>query len=129
MADPYTRKKLSDVEDSAEKFGVGEVQEARFANDDLEVQDTGLSYHRVKPGSRQAFAHRHENAEEVYVVLGGSGRMKLDDDIIELEPLDAIRVASAVTRMFEAGPDGLEVLAFGPRRKGDGEVIRDWWTD
>jgi mannose-6-phosphate isomerase-like protein (cupin superfamily) len=125
----YSRKKLSEVEDSAVKFGVGEVQEARFPNDELEVERTGLAYHRLKPGKRQAFAHKHENAEEVYVVLAGSGRLKLDDDIVEVEQLDAIRVAPEVVRMFEAGSDGLDVLAFGSRHKGDGEVIRDWWID
>ena len=129
MAGPYTLKTLTDVEDSAPKFGFGEVQEARFANDDLETEQTGVSHLRVKPGERQAFAHRHDNAEEVYVVLAGSGRVKLDDEILEIEPLDAIRVAPGVTRKFEGGSDGIELLAFGPRHEGDGELIKDWWTD
>jgi mannose-6-phosphate isomerase-like protein (cupin superfamily) len=129
MADPYTLKRLTDVEDSAPKFGFGDVQEARFANDDLETEDTGVSHHRVKPGERQAFAHRHDEAEEVYVVLSGSGRVKLDDAILEIEALDAIRVAPGVTRKFEAGSDGIELVAFGPRHDGDGELIKDWWTD
>ena len=129
MPGGYTHKKLSEVDDSAPGFGMEDFQEARFAHGDLEAEQTGLSYHRVKPGKRQGFAHRHEQAEEVYVVVAGSGRMKLDDDIIELAPLDAVRVAPEVVRMFEAGPEGLEVLAFGPRHKGDGEVVRDWWTD
>ncbi|MDX6659720.1 MAG: hypothetical protein QOJ55_542 [Solirubrobacteraceae bacterium] len=129
MADPYTLKRLTDVEDSAPKFGFSDVQEARFANDDLETEDTGVSHHRVKPGERQAFAHRHDEAEEVYVVLSGSGRVKLDDAILEIEALDAIRVAPGVTRKFEAGSDGIELVAFGPRHDGDGELIKDWWTD
>jgi mannose-6-phosphate isomerase-like protein (cupin superfamily) len=129
MAAPYTLKKLTDVEDSAPNFGMGEVQEARFAYDDLEAEHTGLSYHRLKAGKRQGFAHKHENAEEVYVVLAGSGRAKLDDEIIEIEALDALRVAPGVIRGFEAGSGGLEMLAFGPRHAGDGELIQDWWTD
>ena len=129
MAAPYTRKKLTDVEDAAANFGVGEIQEARFANDDLEAEHTGVSLHRLKPGKRQGFAHKHENAEEVYVVLTGSGRVKLGDEIIEIDKLDAVRVAPGVVRQFEGGPDGLEMLAFGPRHKGDGEMIQDWWTD
>jgi mannose-6-phosphate isomerase-like protein (cupin superfamily) len=129
MAAPYTLKKLTDVEDSAPNFGLSEVQEARFANDDLEVEHTGVSYHRLKAGKRQSFAHKHENAEEVYVVLAGSGRAKLDDEIIEIEALDALRVAPGVIRGFEAGSGGLEMLAFGPRHAGDGELIQDWWTD
>lgn len=128
MADPYTLIRLTDVEDSAPRFGFSDVQEARFANDDLETEDTGVSHLRVKAGERQAFAHRHEHAEEVYVVLAGSGRVKLDDEIVELEALDAIRVAPGVTRQFEAGADGIEVLAFGRRHEGDGELVKDWWT-
>src|SRR5919199_4462563 len=100
MATAYTLRNLSDVEDSAVRFGVGDVQEARFANDDLEVEQTGLSYHRLRPGKRQGFGHRHDEAEEVYVVLSGSGRVKLDDEIVELAPLDAIRLAPEVTRSF-----------------------------
>ncbi len=129
MADPYTLKKLTDVEDTAPGFGLGEIQEARFANDDLEVEDTGVSHQRLKADKRQGFAHKHDKAEEVYVVLSGSGRVKLDDEIVELGALDAIRVSPGVTRQFEAGPDGLELLAVGPHHKGDGEVIQDWWTD
>ena len=129
MAAPYTLKKLTDVEDSAAKFGLGQVQQARFAKNDLEAEHTGFSHHRLKAGKRQPFAHKHENAEEVYVVLAGSGRVKLDDEIIGIETLDAIRVAPGVIRGFEAGPDGIELLAFGPRHDGDGEVIEGWWTD
>jgi mannose-6-phosphate isomerase-like protein (cupin superfamily) len=127
MSAPYTHKRLTDVEDSARAFGFSEVQEARFANDALEAEHTGVSHHRVKPGHRQPFAHRHERAEEIYVVLAGSGRVKLDEDVVELAPLDAIRVAPEVTRAFEAGPEGLEILAFGPRHDGDAELIPGWW--
>jgi len=129
MAAPYTLKKLTDVEDSAPKFGFEGLQEARFASDDLEAEETGVSHHRITAGKRQPFAHKHDKAEEVYVVLAGSGRLKLDDDIVELERLDAIRVAPGVVRAFEAGPDGIEFLAFGPQYEGDGEVIPDWWND
>jgi mannose-6-phosphate isomerase-like protein (cupin superfamily) len=129
MAGPYTLKNLAEIEDSAPKSGFGDVQEARFAKDALDTEATGFSYHRVKAQQRQPFAHRHERAEEVYVVLAGSGRVKLDDEVIELRALDAIRVAPEVTRAFEAGPSGLDVLAFGPRREGDGEIVMGWWTD
>jgi mannose-6-phosphate isomerase-like protein (cupin superfamily) len=128
MAAPFTHRKLTEVEDSAPKFGYEGTQEARFANDDLEVEHTGLSHHRLHPGKRQGFAHRHDEAEEVYVVLSGSGRVKLDDEIVELEALDAIRVSPAVTRQFEAGEDGMEWVACGPLHEGDGELIKDWWT-
>jgi mannose-6-phosphate isomerase-like protein (cupin superfamily) len=129
MATPFTHKKLTDVKDSAPEFGFGELGEARFAKDDLDGERTGVSHHRVKPGRRQAFGHKHEEAEEIYVVIAGSGRMKLDDEIIEIETLDAIRVAPPVTRAFEADDDGLEVIAMGARHDGDGELVMDWWSD
>jgi mannose-6-phosphate isomerase-like protein (cupin superfamily) len=129
MSTPYTVMRLTDVKDSAQEFGVGEDMEARFAKDELDAERTGVSHHRLKPGKRQPFGHRHEQAEEIYVVLGGSGRMKLDDEVIEVEPLDAIRVAPTVTRAFEAGPGGIEVLVAGARHDGDGEIVPGWWSD
>jgi mannose-6-phosphate isomerase-like protein (cupin superfamily) len=129
MPAQYTQKRLTDVKDSAPEFGFGNDQEARFAKYDLDAEATGVSHHRLKPGKRQPFGHRHEQAEEVYVVLGGDGRLKLDDEVIEVATLDAIRVAPGVTRAFEAGPGGIEVLAVGSRHDGDGEIIPGWWSD
>ena len=123
----YTHKNLKRVKDSAPDFGFGERQEARFATKDMDAENTGLSYHVVRPDQRQGFGHRHENAEEIYVVLSGSGRAKLDDEIVEVDTMDAIRVAPDVTRAFEAGPEGLELLAFGPRHDGDSELVHDFW--
>jgi mannose-6-phosphate isomerase-like protein (cupin superfamily) len=125
----YTIKNLREVEDMAATQGFGEVQEARFAHGDLNAQQTGVSLQRVKPGKRHAFAHRHETAEEIYVVLSGSGRMKLDDQVEDVGPLDAIRVGPAVTRAFEAGDEGLELLAFSPRVQGDAEIVQDFSWD
>lgn len=121
----YAIKNLREIEDQAPKFGFAETQEARFPYRDLEAQTIGMAFHRVKPGKRQAFAHRHNQAEEIYVVLSGSGRIKLDDEVKDIGPLDAIRVAPNVARAFEADDDGLELLAFGPRHEGDGELIRE----
>ncbi len=123
----FTIKNLREVEDSAPKFGFEAVQEARFAQDDLEAERTGLSLHRVKPGQRQGFAHRHDEAEEVYVVLSGSGRMKVDEAVLDVGPLDAIRVAPSAVRTFEGGSEGLEVLAFGPHHPGDGAIVPAHW--
>ncbi len=125
----YTLKNLTNLPDVASQSGLDDIQEARFAKDALEAKRTGLSYHRIKAGRRQPFAHRHNEAEEVYVVIAGSGRVKLDEDVVELHPLDALRVAPEVTRAFEAGAEGIELLAFGPRHDGDGEMLRDWWSD
>jgi len=129
MSAPFTHTKLTDVKDSAPEFGMDDVQEARFAKGDLDAEETGVSHYRLKPGKRTPFGHKHEEAEEVYVVIAGSGRMKLDDEIIEVERLDAIRVAPEVTRAFEADDEGIEVLAMGARHDGDGEVIPGWWSE
>ena len=126
---PFTVKRLTDVKDSAPDLGLGDAQQTRFAGDDLDAVDTGFTLQRINPNTRPPFAHRHEAAEEVYVVIAGSGRVKLGDDVVEIERLDAVRVAPSVTRAFEAGPDGLELLAFGPRHAGDGEVIDGFWPD
>ena len=123
----FTKKNLREVEDVAATQGFGENQEARFAGGDLDAEATGVSLQLVRPGKRHAFAHRHKEAEEIYVVLSGSGRAKLDDEIVEVGPMDAIRVAPPVTRAFEAGPDGLELLIFGPHQRGDAEIVQDHW--
>jgi len=123
-----TIKNLSEVEDMAAKHGFGDVQEARFPFQDLDAQATGMAYIHVKPGCRQPFAHRHREAEEIYVVLEGAGRIKLDDDIADVKALDAIRMAPGVARAVEAGPEGITVLAFGTRHEGDAEMIEgDFW--
>ena len=129
MAEAFTKVNLGAVEDSATACGPDTGFEARFATKPLDCAGTGLALERLGPGRRAPFAHRHDAAEEVYVVLRGSGRMKLDDEIVELGALDAIRVAPRVTRQFEAGPEGIEVLALGARHEKDGEIIQDWWTD
>jgi mannose-6-phosphate isomerase-like protein (cupin superfamily) len=126
----YTHMSVLDVEDSAEKFGFGETHETRFGHGALEAEQTGFSLHRFKPGKRQPFGHRHDDAEEIYFVVSGSGRVKLDDDILELHTCEALRVAPGVMRQFEAGDEGLEILAFGRRHADDrGEVVQGWWSD
>jgi quercetin dioxygenase-like cupin family protein len=125
----YTIKNLTEVEDLAASQGFGEVQEARFAHGDLDSEQSGISLQKVKPGKRHAFAHRHKDAEEIYVVIAGSGRVKLDDEVKEVKELDAIRVAPSVTRAFEADDDGLEILAFSPRAQGDAEIVQDFSWD
>ena len=123
----YAKKNLRDVDDSAVKHGLSETQEARFLRGALGTEQVGANYLTVKPARREAFAHRHRDAEEIYVVLEGSGRVKLDDEVVELARLDVVRVAPGVTRCFEADDDGLHVLIFGARVEGDGEIVPDFW--
>ena len=126
----YTKLNLvEDVENSAEKFGMGDVLAAHFARKDLEATKLGVSLQRLKPDQRMPFGHRHDEQEEVYVVVGGSGRIKLDDDIVELGPWDAVRVAPEVMRALEAGPEGLEVVAFGAPGIPDTKQEMGWWSE
>jgi mannose-6-phosphate isomerase-like protein (cupin superfamily) len=126
----YTKKNLNEVEDMAAGQGFGEVQEARFARGDLSAEDTGLAYHVIRPGKRQ-FAHKHQNAEEIVVVLSGSGRAKLDDELVDLGPMDALRLAPETVRSFEAGDEGLELLVFGPHHEKDATIVKEdvWGED
>jgi uncharacterized cupin superfamily protein len=124
----YAKKNLRDVVDSAAQHGLSAHQEARFAQGDLGAVQTGMNFLIVKPGQREAFAHRHKTGEEIYVVLEGSGRVKLDDEVVDLAPLDAVRVSPGVTRRFEGGPAGLQILIFGPHVASDGEMVQDFWA-
>jgi quercetin dioxygenase-like cupin family protein len=128
----HTVVNLKDVENSAEKFGLAPDLEARFASGDLGLEKSGVSYQRLAPGKRHPFGHRHREQEEIYVVLGGSGRVKVDDDIEDVKRLDVIRVPPEAARAFEAGPDGIELIAFGAPRTGtgarDAEQLPDWWS-
>jgi mannose-6-phosphate isomerase-like protein (cupin superfamily) len=128
LPDPFTIVSLAEVEDAAPGNGFGHRWEARVAREALHAERTGVTHFRLLPGMRSPFTHRHAEAEEIYVVLSGEGRVKLDDRLFDVGPQDAIRVAPATTRAFEAGPEGLELLAFGPHHPGDGEPVEDAWT-
>lgn len=130
----YTKKNLkTDVGDAGERFGMAPDLEVRFGSDDLELERLAFSYQRFASGLRFPFGHKHKTQEEVYVVVAGSGRMKLEDEIVEIEQWDAIRVPAEVMRGIEAGDDGLELLAIGAPRAGapreDAEPVPGWWSD
>jgi mannose-6-phosphate isomerase-like protein (cupin superfamily) len=125
----YTVQNLKEVEDMAEQFGLGEGLEARFARDRLGLRNLGLSYQKLAPNFRVPFGHHHAEQEEVYVVVSGSARVKLDDEIVELRRWDAIRVPAEVTRNLEGGPEGAEVLAIGAPQARDTEMLQAWWSD
>ena len=108
--------------------------EFRSATKALELEQSGLAYQRVPPGHRFPYGHTHKTQEEVYVVVSGSGRMKVDDEIVELKEWDAVRVPPGRWRGYEAGPEGLEILVIGAPNLGenpreDVEGQRDWWAD
>lgn len=128
----YTKLNLrDDVEDQAPNFGLDENLEARMARVPLELQHSGLSYQRLGPNYRLPFGHTHKTQEEIYVVIGGSARAKVGEDVVELRLLDALRVDNDTPRSFEAGPEGAELLVVGAPNTGpgDAEVVQSWWGD
>ena len=126
----YTKTNLREVENQAPNFGMPEELDARFARTPLEGATLGLSLLKLAPGFRMPFGHKHEGQEEVYVVVRGSARVKVDDEVVELREWDAIRFDTDTLRNMEAGPAGVEYLAFGagndPR---DAEMVPGWWKD
>jgi mannose-6-phosphate isomerase-like protein (cupin superfamily) len=122
----FTKINLKQIE-----VGGNDDVEARFARRHLDSDHLGLSLFRYGSGYRNRTGHSHREQEELYLVVGGSGRAKLDDEIVELRLWDVVRVAPSTVRAFEGGPDGLELVAIGSDRPegGDGERVDDWWSD
>jgi mannose-6-phosphate isomerase-like protein (cupin superfamily) len=129
---PYTKLNLrTEVEDQAPKFGFGSNLEFRMACEALAAEQSALSLLRIAPNYRLPFGHKHKQQEEVYVLVCGSARIKLDDDVLVLEPWDAVRIAKETVRDLEAGPEGAELILFGAPNSGpnDAEMLQEWWTD
>jgi len=126
----YTHLNLKDVEDQAPKFGLSPDLEFRMGRVPLDMEQAGLSYLRVAPNYRIPFGHNHKNQEEVYVVVAGSGRVKVGDEVRELKQWDAVRVHKDTMRGFEAGSDGLEIIAVGAPNTGpgDADMEQGWWS-
>jgi uncharacterized cupin superfamily protein len=131
MSDHTIVNLKQDVEDMAPKFDLSPGLESRFARKPLGLAKSGMSYYKVAPNFRTPFGHRHGEQEEVYVIVSGNARLKLDDEIVELRQWDAVRVPGPVTRALEGGPGGCEVLAFGAPNTDnqDAEMVPGWWTD
>jgi mannose-6-phosphate isomerase-like protein (cupin superfamily) len=126
----YTKANLkTDVENVAPKFDMPAEKEARFARRPIGGETLGLSHMTLAPGFRIPFGHKHAAQEEVYVVVRGSGRVKVDDEIVELHEWDAIRFDMGTMRQMEAGPEGMEYLAFGAGTDPlDAEMAPGWWV-
>ena len=131
MADYTVVNFKNDVEDMAPKFGYSPGLESRFARKNLELEKSGVSYFKIEPDFQIPFGHVHSEQEEVYVVISGNAVLRLDDDEMALERLDAVRIPAGTKRAMQGGPDGCELLAFGaPNTENkDIEMVPDWWGD
>ena len=130
MAD-YTKTNLrTDVVDQAPKFGMPAEMQARFARRPLDGKTLGLSLFSLEPNFRIPFGHKHRHQEEVYVIVRGSARVEVDGEVVELAEWDAIRFDTDTMRDVEAGPDGVEYLAFGAGEDAsEVEMVQGWWSD
>lgn len=132
---PFTHLNIKeDTADLGSNFDGSPDLEFRAATKALELEESGVTYQRVPADYRFPYGHTHETQEEVYIVVGGSGRMKIDDEIVDLKQWDAVRVPPGSWRGYEAGPDGLEILVIGAPNLGDNprddvEGRRDWWGE
>ena len=128
MAD-YTVLKVSEVDDQAPNFGLEGKMEARFMRVDLGCENCGVTYLRIAPNFRIPFGHHHKVQEEVYMLVSGSARIKLDDEVYDLAPWTAVRMSKDVNRGLEAGPEGAEFVLVGAPNTGPGDAIteQDWW--
>jgi mannose-6-phosphate isomerase-like protein (cupin superfamily) len=130
MAD-YTRVNLKgDVEDMAPKHNLEGI-ESRFARTNLELDNSGVSYFRLDPDYRAPFGHTHSEQEEVYVVVSGTARVAIGDEVVDLSQWDAVRIAPGEMHGMEAGSDGAEILAFGaPNTENkDADLQPGWWPE
>ena len=126
----YTKTNLRAVEDSAPKFGMPSEMRARFARTPIDGETLGLSLFSLEPNFRIPFGHKHVSQEEVYVVVSGSGRVKVGDEVVELARWDAVRFDRDTMRAVEAGPDGIEYVAFGAGEDArEVEMAQDFWAD
>jgi mannose-6-phosphate isomerase-like protein (cupin superfamily) len=123
----YAIKNIKELADSAKEFGLSPQVEARFGRKALEAQKGGFSYQKLEPDFRQPFGHKHGDQEEIYVVIGGDGRMKIGDKVVPVKQWDSIRVSPDTPRAFEGGSEGIEFLAFGAGEAGEADMIEDFW--
>jgi mannose-6-phosphate isomerase-like protein (cupin superfamily) len=128
----YTMQNLKEIENQGVNFGLDENDiQLRMAKDPLECADCGLTYMRLGPGWRTPFGHNHKTQEEIYILVNGSARMKIEDEVVEMKPFTAVRVSPETMRSYEGGSDGAELIVIGTPRTGggDADIVPGWWGD
>jgi gentisate 1,2-dioxygenase len=127
----YAIVNLGDVENVAPRFQMPEGMDVRFPKRDLGCTIGGIGIEKLSPGVRTPFGHKHTQQEEIYVIAEGSGRIKLDSEVRDLQQWDILRIGPGVMRNIEAGPDGITLIAFGAPigEQNDGELVPGWWAE
>jgi quercetin dioxygenase-like cupin family protein len=126
----YTLVNIKSTENMAEQYGMAPGLESHFPRTPLGLEQSGMAHYRLEPGYRLPFGHSHPAHEEVYVVISGSARIKIEDDVLELGEWDAVRIPPGAMHGFEAGPAGGEMLAFGPHDDEEQATLaQGWWKD
>jgi quercetin dioxygenase-like cupin family protein len=118
----YAIVNLLEIDDSVQGRVAG--LEGRFSRKHLGSRDLGVSHWRYAPNTRNPGGHSHREQEEAYVVVAGSGRVRLDDEVRDIRQWDVVRVAPEVVRAFEAGPEGLALIAVGGPKPEGGDGVR-----
>jgi mannose-6-phosphate isomerase-like protein (cupin superfamily) len=127
----YSVENLNEVQNQGENFGINPDElQLRMAKDPLECQNAGISLLRLGPDFRVPFGHKHKTQEEIYVLVSGSARMKVEDEIVEMEPLTAVRVDPGTMRGYEAGSEGADLIVIGAPKTGpgDADTVPGWWN-
>ena len=126
----YTICRLEDVPDF---FGGEYPGEMRLLTGALGSEQVALTYRRMPAGSggKGSYGHRHLTQEEIYFLISGRLEAKLDDDVVELEPGTAVRVAPEVARsLWNAGPEDAVLVIISVRVDdpvADTSIVEDFW--
>ena len=125
----YAKVNLKELDDQAERSGLAPNIEFRAAKAPLELENSAVSYQRLAPNFRVPFGHKHEQQEEVYIVVSGSARIKIEDEVLDLKQWDVVRLPPNTMRGTEAGPEGVEIIAIGAplTSQGDSDLVQGWW--
>jgi mannose-6-phosphate isomerase-like protein (cupin superfamily) len=128
----YSVQNLNEVQNQGENFGLNpDEMQLRMAKDPLECQNAGISLLRLGAGYRAPFGHKHKSQEEIYILVKGDARMKIEDEVVEMQPMTAVRVDPGTMRGYEAGSGGADLIVIGAPRTGpgDGDMEPGWWSD
>jgi mannose-6-phosphate isomerase-like protein (cupin superfamily) len=127
----YTITRLEEVPDLSGDYP-GEIQPFTKL---IESEQVAFTHRHLPPdtgGIRgERIGHSHKTQEEIYYVIAGTMQLKLDDELIEIGPGTAVRIApSTVRAVWNDGPDDVELLMFSTKvddLRLEAEMHDDFW--